>query len=372
MTIKEEYMRRALEIARKGMGKVAPNPMVGCVIVKNGEIIGQGYHERYGHYHAERAALINMGEECKGADLYVTLEPCCHHGKTPPCTDIIIKKGIKRVFVGCLDPNPLIAGKGIQILRENNIEVVTGILEEECLKLNEMFFYYITKKRPYVALKYAMTLDGKIATCIDDSKWVTNEKSREDVHRLRNEYHAIMVGINTVLADDPMLNCRIPNGTDPVRIICDSRLRIPLDSNIVKTSKDIETIVVYCLSANSESYYNDKVEALEEKGVKLMCTDSYTEVDLDRLMDKLGERKISSILVEGGGSINGTLLTKGIVNKVYAYIAPKLVGGVNAKSPIEGRGIELMDNAVKLKNISMVRFGDDIKISGEVINCLQE
>ena len=276
MTIKEEYMRRALEIARKGMGKVAPNPMVGCVIVKNGEIIGQGYHERYGHYHAERTALINMGEECKGADLYVTLEPCCHHGKTPPCTDSIIEKGIKRVFVGCLDPNPLIAGKGIQILRENNIEVVTGILEEECLKLNEMFFYYITKKRPYVALKYAMTLDGKIATCIDDSKWVTNEKSREDVHRLRNEYHAIMVGINTVLADDPMLNCRIPNGTDPVRIICDSRLRIPLDSNIVKTSKDIETIVVYCLSANSESYYNDKVEALEEKGVKLMCTDSYT------------------------------------------------------------------------------------------------
>ena len=232
MTEAEQYMQQALDLAKTAMGHTSPNPMVGCVVVKNGKLVASGCHERYGEFHAERNALTRCKEDLTGADLYVTLEPCCHQGKTPPCTDIIIERKIGRVFVGALDPNPKVDGGGIKILREHGIEVITGILEQECLALNEIFFHYITTGLPYVAMKYAMTLDGKIASANGDSKWVTGEKAREHVHFLRKKYSAILAGIDTVLADDPLLNCRTEEGVDPIRVICDSHLRLPMDSQI--------------------------------------------------------------------------------------------------------------------------------------------
>ena len=238
-------MRMALELAKQGEGWVSPNPMVGCVVVKNGKVIARGYHEKYGGFHAERNALLHCEEETEGAELYVTLEPCCHQGKTPPCTDIIIEKKIGKVFVGSLDINPKVAGKGVNILREHGIQVEVGILEEECRKLNEAFFYYMEQKLPFVAMKYAMTLDGKIACETGDSKWVTGEEARNYVQRLRSRYRGIMAGIGTVLADDPLLNCRMEGGRNPVRILCDARLRIPLDSRIVQTAGEYETILVW-------------------------------------------------------------------------------------------------------------------------------
>ena len=241
MEVKERYMRRALELARMGEGRTNPNPMVGCVIVKDGRIIGEGYHEKYGEYHAERNALLRCGEDPAGADLYVTLEPCCHYGKTPPCTEIIIEKKIGRVFIGNVDPNPKVAGGGVKILQEQGIEVETGILEEECRKLNEVFFHYISTGRPFIAAKYAMSADGKIACASGDSKWITCETARKQVHMLRKRYSGILVGIGTVLADDPMLNCREEAGVDPVRIICDFSLRIPMDSRIVRSADTIQT-----------------------------------------------------------------------------------------------------------------------------------
>ena len=235
----EAFMRLALSLAEKGMGRTSPNPMVGAVIVKDGRIIGQGYHEAYGGLHAERNALLSCSESPEGADLYVTLEPCCHYGKQPPCTQAILAAGIRRVAVGCTDPNPLVAGKGIALLSSRGIQVTEPVLEEECRKLNRIFFHYIRTKRPFVVLKSAMTLDGKIACATGDSRWVTGETARAQVHRMRGRYRGIMVGIGTVLADDPMLNCRVEGGVDPVRIICDSNLHIPLASQIVKTASEI-------------------------------------------------------------------------------------------------------------------------------------
>ena len=237
-------MRRAIELAKKGGGYVHPNPLVGCVVVNNGEIIAEGYHEKYGEYHAERNALLRCKSETKGASLYVTLEPCCHYGKTPPCTEIIIEKGIKKVFVGILDPNPLVAGKGVKILQDAGIEVEVGLCEDEIRELNKVFLKYITTKHPYVIMKTAMTLDGKIAAFTGDSRWVTNEESRKLVHELRSEMAAVIVGIGTVLADDPMLNVRLEgNPHQPIRIVVDSNLRIPVDSQLVKTAKEYRTII---------------------------------------------------------------------------------------------------------------------------------
>ena len=254
----EDYMQMVLELARQGEGKVSPNPMVGCVVVKEGRVIATGYHEAYGGYHAERNALLHCTEDPTGAELYVNLEPCCHYGKTPPCTEIILEKKIKKVYVGCLDSNPKVAGKGIEILREHGVAVETGLLEQECRALNEVFFHYMEQKMPFVAMKYAMTLDGKIACETGDSKWVTEAKTRGYVQRLRNRYRGIMAGIGTVLADDPMLNCRLKGGRNPVRIICDTRLRIPWDSQIVATAKEIETIIVWNYRAAEQFYSMDR------------------------------------------------------------------------------------------------------------------
>jgi len=366
MQKKEEYMRRALELARKGEGHTSPNPMVGCVVVKDGRIISEGYHEKYGEFHAERNALTRCTEDTAGADLYVTLEPCCHQGKTPPCTDIIIEKKIARVFVGSIDSNPLVAGKGVQILRDHGIYVETGILDAECRKLNEVFYHYIATKTPFVVMKYAMTLDGKIACATGDSKWVTGEIARTQVHRMRGRYRGIMVGIGTVLADDPMLNCRVEGGVDPVRIICDSNLRIPTESQIVKTASDIETIVACSQEALESERKQEKIRRLKEAGIQIIGTEGAHGVNLVELMKKLGGQNIDSILLEGGGTLNASALEDGIVNKVYAYIAGKLIGGMDARSPVEGMGIDRMADAITLQNVEIEKLGDDFCIVGYV------
>lgn len=360
MTQKEQYMQMAIDIAKTAMGKTSPNPLVGCVIVKDGKVIQKACHEKYGEFHAERNALTRCKEDVTGAELYVTLEPCCHYGKTPPCTEIIIEKKIKKVYVGSMDSNPLVSGKGVSILREHGIEVECGILEEECNKMNEIFFHFIENKTPFVAAKYAMTLDGKIAAYTGDSKWVTNEKSRRYVQELRKQYSGIMVGINTVLADDPMLNCRIEDGVNPVRIILDSNLRIPDDCNIVSTADNIKTIV-----ACAENPPEQRVKELEEKNIHIIRTRG-TKVNLRELMVELGKLKIDSVLIEGGGMVNAAAFEEGIVNKVYAFVAPKIIMGKDAKSPVSGKGIELMRDALQIKDITTEMMGDDILIKGYV------
>ena len=357
----EKYMRRAIELAKGGIGFVNPNPLVGAVIVKNGKIIGEGFHERYGQLHAERNALKNCAESCEGADMFVTLEPCCHYGKNPPCTEAVIESGIKRVFVGSFDPNPLVAGKGIEILRNHGIEVVDNFLREECDALNDIFFHYITTKTPYVIMKTAVTADGKIAAATGDSKWITNEESRAHTHETRKRVSAILVGVNTVIADDPMLNCRAENPSNPVRIICDSNLRIPLTSKIVQTAKDIPTYIA-CIGCDTE-----KITALENMGAHIIKTQSKDgHTDLAELMKKLGEMQIDSLLIEGGGEIHASALKSGIVNKLQLYIAPKIIGG-DGKNAVAPLGITLMRDAVQLKNPQISRFGDDILIEYEVM-----
>ena len=361
----EKYMRMALELALKGRGWVSPNPVVGAVIVRDdGTIIGQGYHERYGELHAERNALKNCTEPPAGATMYVTLEPCCHHGRQPPCTDAILEAGIRRVVVGSGDPNPRVAGGGIRILREHGIEVVEGVLKEECDAVNEIFFHYIQTGRPYVVMKYAMTIDGKIAAYTGLSKWVTGEEARAHVQRLRHELSAIMVGVGTVLADDPMLNCRIPGLTSPIRIICDTHLRTPLESKVVQTASEIPTIIATCCE--------DERTVLQytEKGCRVLnvAKSDDLHLDLKDLMKKIGAEGIDSILLEGGGTINWSALESGIVNRVMAYVAPKLFGGSSAKTPVEGQGIPDPQEAVRLQDISVSRLGEDLLIEGKVFS----
>ena len=357
-----EYMRRALELAVRGAGHVSPNPMVGAVIVKDGRIIGEGWHEHIGGLHAERNAFKHCTEDAAGATIYVTLEPCCHWGRTPPCTEAIMEHKIARVVVGCLDPNPLVAGKGLQILRDAGIECVTGVLEQECLAVNEVFFHYITTKKPFVVMKYAMTLDGKIAAFTGDSKWVTGEQARRHVHETRRRLRAIMVGINTVLADDPMLNCRIEDGVDPVRIILDSSLRIPLDCQIVQTASRIPTHV-FCARPDGA-----KEAALAALGVHVhyLPDETDTRVDLGRAMQELAQMQLDSVLVEGGGTLHGELMRLGLVDRVQAYVAPKLIGGIQAKSPVEGPGIPYMADAQTLTDITITRLGEDVLIEGRI------
>lgn len=362
-----EYMRKALELAEKGMGYVSPNPMVGTVIVKDGRIIGKGYHEKYGELHAERNAFADCRESPEGADLYVTLEPCCHYGKTPPCTDIIIEKKIKRVFIGSSDPNPLVSGKGVKILENHGIEVFQEVLKDECDKLNEVFFHYITTKMPFVIMKYAMTIDGKIACYNGESKWITGEQSRMNVHKDRHKYSAIMVGVNTVINDNPMLTCRIGNGVNPTRIICDTNLRTPPDCNILNTANEIPTIIATCCTdKNKQSEYINR-------GCKIILTDmKNNHVDLNQLMIKLGEIKIDSIILEGGGELNWSALKSGIVDKVQAYISPKIFGGRTSKTPVGGTGVEYPDKAFMLYDTSVKQIGDDFLIESRVKKCLRE
>ncbi len=385
--LNKDYMLRAIELAKKGCGYTAPNPMVGAVIVKDNRIIGEGYHEKYGDLHAERNAIKHcrenvmkdmedaskglldkaIKESMSGATIYVTLEPCCHHGKQPPCVDAIIEAGISRVVIGSRDPNPLVSGKGAAILREHGIEVIEDFMREECDAINPVFFHYITTKRPYVVLKYAMTLDGKIATHTGESKWITGEEARKHVHMLRHRYTGIMVGINTVLKDNPMLNCRIESCKDPVRIVCDTKLITPLESNLVKTAKDIRTIIATCnTDIDKQNLY------IKHKCEVLLINEKDNHLDLNDLMEKLGVMQIDSILLEGGGTLNWSALQAGIVNKVMAYIAPKLFGGAGALSPIEGIGVDSPSEAFVLEDAQITKLGDDYLIESELKKCLPE
>lgn len=380
----EFYMRRAIALALLGKGKVNPNPMVGAVIVKDGKVIGEGYHHRYGQLHAERDAFANLTEDAKGAEMYVTLEPCCHYGKQPPCTQAIIEHGISKVYIGSNDPNELVAGQGIQQLIDAGIEVVTGILKEECDAVNPVFFHYITTKTPYVVMKYAQTLDGKIATYAGNSKWITGEKAREDVQRLRNWLKGIMVGVQTVIADNPMLNCRMEGGENPVRIICDSHLRIPTDCKIVETAREIPTYIA-TLESSAEDKFNKgdvrhdvlgqekindnrkKKQQLEEKGVQfLYCRENQGRIDLKDLMNQLGEKKIDSILLEGGSTLNESALRQGIVNHICVYIAPKIFGGLAGYTPVGGKGIEFVEDAYLFENHKITQIGEDILLEYDV------
>ena len=371
----QDYMKRALELAKKAMGYTSPNPMVGCVVVKDGRIVTEGYHERCGEYHAERNALTKCSEDLTGATMYVTLEPCCHQGKTPPCTDIILERGIGKVYVGSMDPNPKVAGKGVQMLREAGVTVVEDFMREECDQLNPVFFHYITTKTPYVVMKYAMTLDGKIATKTGASKWITGESARKEVQHMRHQYMGIMAGIGTVLADDPMLNVRVEGWKSPVRIVCDSKLRIPPGSQIVKSAEKYRTIVAYAEQKNAE----EKIKILHTMGVEtIYCPDEKNQIDLKKLMADLGNRGIDSILLEGGGTLNDSALRAGIVKEVQAFVAPKLFGGVAGKTPVEGIGVELPSEAVELRYTDICQIGEDIRIRCQVCekkqeeSCLQE
>lgn len=358
-----EYMRLALQLAEKGCGWVAPNPMVGAVIVKNGQIIGQGWHEKYGQPHAERNALASCTKSPEGATMYVTLEPCCHYGKQPPCTNAILEAGIRRVVVGSGDPNPLVAGKGIQILRAHGLEVTENILREDCDRLNEVFFHYIQTKHPFVVMKYAMTLDGKIAAYTGASKWITGETARNHVQKQRHRYSAIMAGVGTVLSDDPLLSCRITGGKNPIRIICDTSLRTPTTAQVVITAKQIPTILATCCSDR------EKQLAYEKAGCRILCLkEKNGHVDLQQLMEKLGQEQIDSILLEGGGTLNWAALESGIVQRIQAYIAPKLFGGQTAKTPIEGVGVSSPASALHVKNSTISRLGEDFLIESEVVN----
>lgn len=357
------YMQKAIRLAEKGKGWVNPNPLVGAVIVKAGRIIGEGWHERYGGLHAERNAFCHCTEDPTGATMYVTLEPCCHYGKTPPCTEAVISHRIARVVVGMTDPNPLVAGKGISQLREAGIEVVAGIEEEQIREQNKVFLKYITTGRPWVAMKTAMTLDGKIATYSGDSKWVTGEEARKRVHDLRRLYTGILVGIGTVLADDPLLNCRLEEEVrQPVRIIADSHLRIPEDSQIVRTAGKYPTLLAYTGQPDCE-----KIERLKSWGIELVnCREKEGHIDLEDLTGELGKRNIDAVLLEGGGELNGAFLKSGLIDEVYAFIAPKLVGGKEAKTTVEGQGISRMNEAVQLQQTEIEKIGEDILISGKI------
>ena len=361
-----EYMRRAIELAERGVGFTNPNPMVGAVIVKGGKVIGEGWHERCGEWHAERNAFKNCTVPAEGATMYVTLEPCCHYGKTPPCTEAIIEHGIARVVVGMEDPNPLVAGKGIALLREAGIEVVCGVEEEALREQNRVFLKYISTKLPWVAMKTAMTLDGKIATRTGDSKWITGAEARAYVHELRHRFMAIVVGIGTAVADDPLLNCRIEGRgvRQPIRVVVDSNARLSLDSQLVKTAGEYRTIVAHTRFAPEE-----RVKALRETGVEmLLCKEKEGLVDVRNLLELLGLSGIDSILLEGGGSLNYTFLSEGLADELYAFIAPKIVGGMNAKTPVEGAGMEKMADAINLELENVLNIGHDVLLKLKVKN----
>lgn len=357
-------MKRAIKLAKKGIGYTNPNPLVGAVIVKNDKIIGEGFHEIYGGPHAEVNAFNSAEEDVEGATMYVTLEPCSHFGKTPPCANLIVEKGISKVIIGMKDPNSLVAGKGIEILKNSGIKVEMGILEEDIKKLNEIFIKFITTKKPFCILKTAMTLDGKIASVKGDSKWITNEESRTYVHKLRHQVSAIMVGVDTIIADNPKLTTRLvdKNGLDPIRIVVDTTGRTPLDSNVLNINSEAITIV-----ATTNKIDSVKIKAIEAKGAKVIITPLKDgRVDLENLMIQLGELNIDSILLEGGSTLNFSAIDQGIVDKVIAFVSPKIIGGDQAKTPVGGKGIENMEDAVALENIDVSRFHEDIMIEGYV------
>jgi len=354
------YMRRALELAEKGKGRTSPNPMVGCVIVKNDKIIGEGYHQKAGTPHAEIVALNNVVEDTYNSTIYVTLEPCTHFGKTPPCISKVIEARPKRVVIAMQDPNPLVSGKGIEMLKSSGIDVLVGVLEEEARKLNEIFIKYITQKVPFVIAKWAMTMDGKIATITGDSKYISDLDSLKIVHSIRNEVDAVLVGGKTVLVDNPLLTVRHIDGDykNPIRILLDTKNRLSEDLNVFKDRKVAPTWVATTYNRNYS--FVDRIIELKstEKG----------HVPLTELMQELGKLEISSVLIEGGGSVFASAFQERIVDKVYTFICPKIFGGENAISPVMGTGIaQKVNDALKLKIASVKKLNQDVLIESYVI-----
>lgn len=363
--MKEFYMNEAINLAKLGEGFVNPNPLVGAVIVKDDKIIGKGYHKIYGGNHAEIEALNSCKEDVKNAHMYVTLEPCSHYGKTPPCAKAIVEAGIKKVTVAMLDPNPMVSGNGIKILRKNNIDVEIGILEEKARKLNEIFIKYIKDKTPFCMVKAAISLDGKIATYKGDSKWITQKESREYVHVLRNKFSSIMVGVNTILQDNPHLTTRLKNkdGRNPIRIVVDSKGRIPLNSNIFK--KKGENII-----AVTDKIEKDTLRRIENVASKVIVTpDNNGKVDLKYLMKALGKLNIDSVFIEGGGTLNYSAFNLGIVDKVLCFIAPKIIGGKDAKTFVEGQGVREINQCILLEDMDFKKFRHDILVEAYVKKC---
>lgn len=361
----ETYMHRALELALRGSGKVNPNPLVGAVIVHDGRIIGEGWHTAFGEPHAERHALANCTDDPRGATLYVTLEPCCHTGKTPPCTEAIIESGIARVVMGAPDPNPKVAGGGVAQLEAAGIDVIQGVLVDECRAINKPFFHYIQTGRPYVILKYAMTLDGKIATRTGASRWITGEMARKRVHEDRQRYAAIMVGVNTIIKDDPQLTCRLDSlegsCSHPARIVCDTHLRTPIDACIVRTAHEVPTYL-----ATSEKDPDKHQPYLDDGCVVLVLPEVEGHVDLKALMDELGSRGIDSVIVEGGATLNWSMLSAGLVSCAQVYVAPKIFGGGAAPSPVAGMGVEMPNEAIGFSTPAVTILGDDLLLECEV------
>ncbi|MBW1782912.1 MAG: bifunctional diaminohydroxyphosphoribosylaminopyrimidine deaminase/5-amino-6-(5-phosphoribosylamino)uracil reductase RibD [Deltaproteobacteria bacterium] len=356
------FMKLALREARKGLGRTSPNPMVGAVIVREGAVVAKGYHRRAGLPHAEIEALRRVGHVSPGDTLYVTLEPCNHVGRTPPCTQAILNSGIRRVVVGMKDPNPSVAGGGCAFLKAHDIEVTVGVLETECRRLNEDFLTFVLHRRPFVIAKSALTMDGWTATSTGHSKWITNDTSRAFVHRLRDRVDAVMVGIGTVLSDDPSLTTRLSRGRgkDPLRIIVDTHLKTPLDAKIVTQRSTADTLIV--IGQNERT--GDR-EAFQTQGVSiLVCPAKGGRIDLSALMTRLGEMSVSSLLVEGGAAITGTMLRERLIDKFYIFVAPKLLGGDDGIPMAAGPGPKTMDASLVLKEIKVKRFGDDTLIRG--------
>jgi diaminohydroxyphosphoribosylaminopyrimidine deaminase/5-amino-6-(5-phosphoribosylamino)uracil reductase len=357
----EKFMAEALKIAKNAEGRTSPNPMVGAVIVKDGRIIAEGWHRKAGTPHAEVHALNMAGELAKDSTMYVTLEPCSHFGRTPPCANKIVDAGVKKVVVAMKDPNPLVAGRGIEILKSAGIEVEVGMLEDDARRLNEVFLKYITKKMPFVTAKFACSLDGKISTVTGESQWISCEESRKFVHHLRDISDGIMVGVGTVLADNPSLTTRLETGKNPVRIVADSMARTPLDSKFLNDGAAKNIIAV---TSNAPA---DKISALKNLGAEIIVCGDSQQVDLKILMAELASREITSILLEGGGNLNFSMFRAGLIDKLFAFIAPKIIGGKNALSPVEGSGFEKLIDAVNLKNLNVEKIGTDILVSAVVV-----
>jgi len=355
----ERFMRQALVLARKGVGRTSPNPAVGCVVVRDGVVVGTGWHRRAGTPHAEVHALLEAGEQALGSDVYVTLEPCSHFGRTPPCADALVAARVGRVFVGTVDPNPQVSGSGIARLRDAGIPVVSGLLEDACQEINRPFIKQVTTGLPYVILKSAMTLDGKTATASGDSRWVTGEPARRHVHRLRAISDVIMVGVGTVIADDPQLTSRIPGGRDPLRVVVDSSLRLPLTSRLLGLQSQAATLLA-TVSQDAE-----KVARLRDRGAEvLVCAERAGRVDLHDLLARLGGRGVQSILLEGGAELAGAMLRQQLIDRCLFFYAPKLVGG-EGFGLFCGAGADRMADAVPLQRIGIRRIGADILVEGE-------
>lgn len=362
------YMRKALELARKGEGYTGNNPLVGAVVVKDDKIVGQGYHKYYGGPHAEVYALEEAGDEARGADLYVNLEPCCHHGKTGPCSLKVINSGIRRLIVGMQDPNSRVDGKGLKMIKEQGIEVKTGVLKDECRKLNEIFIKYITGNLPFVILKAAQTVDGFLATRSGDSQWITNKKARQYGHRLRHKTAAVLVGIGTVLSDNPRLTTRLEEneGQDGIRVVLDPSLKIPAEARIINHNSETETLLVCGPEVSEEK--SKMIGAKEKVDIMQLELNDRGQIPLRKLLQELHKREISSVLVEGGGHVNYSFLKEGLIDKVYMFTAPRIYGGADGVSTFSGSGPDKMEEVSAIQDLEIIKLDDNVLFKGYLQN----